>query len=197
MTNAETLNAERIEAVSKPRKVQKNYINNPDFHYALDQYIKSTKEAEKLGKQLPRMSNYIGECFDRLCNKIASRPNFYGYSFKDEMIGDGIENCIMAAGNYNADHPLQNPFGYFTRIIWQAYVRRILKEEKQTYIKLKNFRKNYVDDGIKNEVQNDIDEFIAAFEEKHLTKAKKSAKVKKKSKGLELFLEGADETGDD
>jgi hypothetical protein len=52
------------------------------------------------------------------------------------MIGDGIENCLMYFDNFNPEKS-KNPFAYFTQIIWYAFLRRIDKEKKQTYIKYK------------------------------------------------------------
>ena len=161
------------------------------MQYALEQYMNELNTARKEGKTLPQIPKYIGECYWKLCQKMANRPNFYGYSFKDEMILDGIENCISAIENYNFEHPLKNPFGYFSRIAWRAFLRRIDKEKKQAYIKQKNHQNNYDVDQMytdRHAMKTDTsysDELITSFEKKHLIKTKKKTKVK----GLEKFTE--------
>jgi hypothetical protein len=67
---------------------------------------------------------------------LSQKPNFANYPFKEEMIGDGIENCLMYAHNFNP-RKSKNPFSYFTQIIYFAFLRRIEKEKKQAYVKLK------------------------------------------------------------
>jgi hypothetical protein len=126
------------------RKRGEHYVNNKEFSQAVGDYVRSCREAEKEGKSSPIISRYIGECFLKMSNKIASRPNFFGYSYKDEMIMDGVENCVKAIENYDIEKAaslsksgVANAFGYFTRIIWFAFLRRIQKEKKQQEIKEK------------------------------------------------------------
>jgi len=74
---------------TKP-KAKKNYINNADFMAALMAY----KEAKRLNDNAP-IPNYIGECFMKIAEGLSHKPNFINYTYRDEMIGDGIENCLM------------------------------------------------------------------------------------------------------
>jgi hypothetical protein len=124
------------------RKKGEHYVNNKEFSQAVIDYVKSANKAEAEGKDIPTPSKYIGDCFIKICYKLASRPNFYGYSYKDDMVLDGIENCVKAIGNFDADKAVEksqsgnvNAFGYFTRIVWFAFLRRIQKEKKQQSIK--------------------------------------------------------------
>jgi DNA-directed RNA polymerase specialized sigma24 family protein len=71
--------------------------------------------------------------------------------FKDDMVGDGIENCIQYVHNFNPEKS-SNPFAYFTQIIHYAFLRRIQKEKKQLEIKNKiiersSFSEVFSDDG--------------------------------------------------
>lgn len=119
--------------MKKPRT--KNYINNKDFYAALKTYqdkVKRFNDGELT--KYPDMGDYIGSCFIQLSTKLATKSNFSGYSYKDEMIDDGIENCIVAINSFNPDK-YDNPFAYFSQIIWYAFLRRIDKEKKQSYIK--------------------------------------------------------------
>ena len=115
---------------------KRNYVNNPEFLEAIIAYKKLCSEAEDSGDKRPQIPNYIGHCIYQISTRLASKPNFSGYSYKDEMISDGLENAIQALGNFDPNKS-HNPFAYFTQIIWFAFLRRIQKEKKQTYIKFK------------------------------------------------------------
>jgi DNA-directed RNA polymerase specialized sigma24 family protein len=123
-------------AERKPRK-PRNYVNNKDLLDALIQYQKDCTEAEDAGDPRPRVPDYIGTCIYQIATRLATKPNFSGYSYKEDMISDGIENCLLYINNFNPEKS-QNPFAYFTQIIWYAFLRRIQKEKKQMYIKFKS-----------------------------------------------------------
>lgn len=125
--------------MNKPVKVKKEnkyYVDNKKFYEAMKDYIEKYKEAEKNGTELPRPSNYIGSCIVLIANKLSLLRNFINYSFRDEMISDAIENCMLYLHKFNPDK-YTNPFAYFTQISYYAFIRRIQKEQKQQYIKHK------------------------------------------------------------
>ena len=111
-----------------------HYVNNAEFLAALIEHRKQCDEADIKGTERPRLPNYVGECILKIANHLAYKPNFINYSYRDDMVLDGIENCIMYAHNFNPDKS-SNPFAYFTQIIYYAFLRRIQKEKKQSYIK--------------------------------------------------------------
>lgn len=111
-----------------------HYVNNADFLKAIREYKSLVQDAENVGDPKPRVSNYIGECILKIANHLSYKPNFINYTFRDEMISDGIENCLMYIDNFDPDKS-SNPFAYFTQIIYYAFIRRIQKEKKQTLIK--------------------------------------------------------------
>lgn len=119
------------------RRDKKNYVNNKDLLASLIEYQKKCKEAEDSGDESPRVPNYIGECIYQIATRLATKPNFSGYSYKDDMISDGIENCLQYIHNFDPEKS-SNPFAYFTQIIWYAFLRRIQKEKKQMYIRFKS-----------------------------------------------------------
>jgi hypothetical protein len=170
-----------------------HYINNPDFLKALIDYRDACNLSKEQGKDDPPIPNYIGECFYKIADHLSRKPNFISYSFRDEMIGDGIENCLMYFRNFNPDKS-NNPFAYFTQIIYYAFLRRIQKEKKQLYVKYKATEQfgildefEMFEDGDGNmrqfQLYDNISEFIHTFEE---TKRKKK---ESKLKGLENFIE--------
>jgi|TARA_R100000030_G_scaffold19452_1_gene13744 DNA-directed RNA polymerase specialized sigma subunit len=116
------------------RKRSEHYVNNKEFLAAIVAYRESVQLADIQGKPRPRITNYLGECFLKIATHLSFKPNFVNYMFKDDMISDGIENCVQYINNFNPEKS-QNPFAYFTQIIHYAFLRRIQKEKKQLDIK--------------------------------------------------------------
>lgn len=112
----------------------KHYVNNADFLAAIVQYKTDVKEAEDSGVTKPRIPEYIGECLLKIATKLATNFRFNQYTYKDEMILDGIENCLLYFDNFDPEKS-SNPFGYYSQVIWWAFVRRINKEKKQMVVK--------------------------------------------------------------
>jgi len=187
------LNFMKVKYEKMTEKKPKHYVNNTDFLNALIEYREKCDIAKKEGKQDPQIPNYIGECFLKIAEHLSRKPNFISYSFRDEMIADGIENCLMYFRNFD---PLKskNPFAYFTQIIYYAFLRRIMKEKKQLYVKYKATEQfgildenEMFEDSEGNmrqfELYENISEFIYNFEEN------KKKKKEGKTKGVEKFLE--------
>lgn len=123
-------------AVMTKRKRSQHYVNNKDFLAALIKYREDKEIAEIQGKPKPPIPRYIGECFLKIANHLSFKPNFVNYMFKEDMISDGIENCVQYIHNFNPEKS-QNPFAYFTQIIHYAFLRRIQREKRQLEIKNK------------------------------------------------------------
>jgi hypothetical protein len=119
----------------REKKRSEHYVSNKDFHQALVEYKKLVDEAKEKNLPKPKIPNYIGECFLKIATHLSYKPNFVNYMFKDDMICDGIENCIQYIHNF--DVTKKNPFAYFTQVIYYAFLRRIAKEKKQLEIKTK------------------------------------------------------------
>jgi len=117
---------------------KKNYIDNQEFLKQLKAYQKTKKKAINSGDPIPKIPDDIGICILEIARGLARRPNFSAYTFKEEMISDGIENCFQYIDNFDPKVS-KNPFSYFTQIIYYAFLRRIHSESKQTYVKFKSF----------------------------------------------------------
>ena len=172
------------------RRVKKNYVNNRDFFEALVAYQKLCKEAEDSDDEKPRVPNYIGDCIWQIATRLASKPNFSGYTYKEDMIMDGVENCLLYMHNFNPEKT-ENPFAYFTQIIWYAFLRRIAKEKKQMYVRYKSSQSlianggTYDGDDISLNLNTDVDyinKFIQDYEDKLF---KKKVVLEEDSKGAE------------
>ena len=122
--------------VMTKRKRSEHYVNNKEFLAALIKYREDVEIASLQDKPKPVIPRYIGECFLKIANHLSFKPNFVNYMFKDDMICDGIENCVQYIHNFNPKKS-ENPFAYFTQIIYYAFLRRIQREKRQLEIKNK------------------------------------------------------------
>ena len=123
------------------RKRSEHYVNNKEFLAALIKYREDVEIAKLRDKPKPVIPRYIGECFLKIANHLSFKPNFVNYMFKEDMISDGIENCVQYIHNFNPEKS-QNPFAYFTQIIHYAFLRRIQREKRQLEIKNKILEKS-------------------------------------------------------
>jgi|TARA_Y100000592_G_scaffold54496_1_gene85902 hypothetical protein len=123
------------------RKRSEHYVNNKEFLAALIAYREEREIAEAKGLPRPIIPRYIGECFLKIATHLSFKPNFVNYMFKDDMVSDGIENCVQYIHNFNPEKS-QNPFAYFTQIIHYAFLRRIQREKRQLEIKNKILEKS-------------------------------------------------------
>lgn len=175
-----------------------HYVNNQDLYNAIIAYKAKVTIALIEGKEKPRIPDYIGECIWKIATRLSTKPCFMGYSFREDMIGDGIENCILYFDDYDPEIG-KNPFAYFTQVIYFAFLRRINKEEKNRYIIYKNFQETILNNGheslltdsddnhiLSPVLYDNINEFMRKFEHKEAVK-KEKRKIAKE--GLEKFID--------
>ena len=131
------------------KKKSEHYVNNKELLEAMIVYRSKVAKARELfiekydaeppksgpweGK--PRIPNYLGDCFLKIATHLSYKPNFVNYMFREDMISDGIENCVQYINNFDVERI--NPFAYFTQIVYYAFLRRIQKEKRQMEIKEK------------------------------------------------------------
>ena len=163
------------------------------------EWKKLCKEAEESDEKRPPITNYIGECFMNIAEHLSRKGNFVNYPYREEMVSDGIENCLMYAHNFDPEKS-KNPFSYFTQIIYYAFLRRIEHEKKHLYIKQKTLENFYfegmlaeqaageetrsVNVDLNNEYMNNL---VSTYDKKQEEKKLKS-KIKKET-GLEKFID--------
>ena len=128
-----------------PKAKSEHYVNNKELLHALIVYKNKVKQAQEKGEPKPRITNYLGECFLKIATHLSYKPNFVNYMFREDMISDGIENCVQYINNFDPNKST-NPFAYFTQIIHYAFLRRIQKEKKQMDIKNKILEKTGYDE---------------------------------------------------
>lgn len=127
------------------KKRSEHYVNNKELLEALIVHRQKVANAKEVGLPKPRISNYLGECFLKIATHLSYKPNFVNYMFRDDMISDGIENCVQYIHNFDPNKS-SNPFAYFTQIIHYAFLRRIQKEKKQLEIKSKIIERSGFDE---------------------------------------------------
>ena len=118
------------------KKKPEHYVNNKELLDALIIYKEKVEIAKQKGLPKPQITNYLGECFLKIATQYSYKPNFVNYMYREDMISDGIENCVQYIHNFNPEKS-KNPFAYFTQIIHYAFLRRIQKEKRQMDIKTK------------------------------------------------------------
>ena len=193
----------KTKKAKKTKAKGAHYVDNKKFLAAMVEFKEKCKAAEENEQGQPAISNYIGECFLKIAEHLSYKPNFINYPYREEMTGDGIENCLMYANNFNPEKS-KNPFSYFTQIIYYAFLRRIEKEKKQSYIKYKIlenandgvqrnwFKENYFDT---SKMHNAEEQKQAIYDHFRLNEndiekfTPKKKKKKKKKKNLDVFLE--------
>ena len=190
-------------------KDKPHYVNNKQFSHAVVDYVKLVNEAEANGDPVPKVTNYIAECFLKIAEGLSHKSNFIRYTYREEMVMDAVENCLKAVLNYNIEAATRtgnpNAFAYFTQICYYAFLRRIAKEKKQQDVKFKFIEKAGLEDLIAFSEESGVamdtermfvDELRSRIDKvrhsdtviKDFAKEEKVREKEAKKKGLELFM---------
>ena len=177
------------------KKKNPHYVNNKEFLEAMVAFKETVKEAEDSGGERPVVPIYVADCIMKIATHLSYKPNFVNYTFREEMICDGIENCLQYIKNFNPEKS-KNPFAYFTQIIYYAFIRRIQKEKKQTHVKHRMIEKQeylpYVTmDGDQTNYSVSGFDINVMVPDEAVYKPKKK-ETKDNPKGLENFMETDD-----
>ncbi len=187
-----------------------HYVNNKQFSLEVVAYVKQVEQATANNQPIPKVTNYIAECFLKIAEGLSHKSNFIRYTYREEMVMDAVENCLKAILNYDIEAATRtgtpNAFAYFTQICYYAFLRRIAKEKKQQDLKFKfiesagieNFmhydgedageyhsiERMFVDD-----LRDRIDR-VRGFDNsvKEFAKQEKDKAIDIKKNGLELFM---------
>ncbi len=188
---------EKIKPKTKP-----HYVNNKEFSLAVVDYVKEANLAKSSDTQVPKVTNYIATCFMKISEGLSRRPNFVRYTYREEMVMDGVENCLRAINNYKIETATRtgnpNAFSYFTQICYFAFIRRITKEKKQQDIKFKfiekmgieDFAAMGMDDAGAQQTMAYVDTLRSRIDQIRTKdeKIKEFAKIEKEKEKLELFM---------
>lgn len=175
------------KATIAKKKKPVNYVDNKALYAAMVDYKTRVALAKEHETEKPRVPEFVGECIYKIATHLSTRPNFINYPFREELVGDAIDNCLYYIDNF--DHvKYQNPFAYFTQISWYAFIRRIQKEKKQLYIKQKTYQNARIHGLVNNFQDGDEDsggssqEFGSEYMDDLVTDFETKLKEKKKKK---------------
>jgi DNA-directed RNA polymerase specialized sigma subunit len=152
---------QQVQAAPSTKKAGAHYVDNKKFYEELKKYRESVDQAILEGREKPQISNYLGDCFIKIATHLSYKANFINYTFKDDMISDGIENCLSAADKFDPSKST-NPFAYYTQIVYFAFIRRIQKEKKQQATKYRLIENLDLDDILTSE-DADLNDFSNQF----------------------------------
>lgn len=178
--------------MAKKKKSSSHYISNEDFLKEMIVWKELVNEAKQTDEPIPPVTSYIAECFLEIALNLSKKPNFVNYPFKEDMIGDAVENCLLYCSNFDPEKS-QNPFSYFTQITYYAFLRRIQKEKKQKEVKYKYLRSM--------DTKGDLSQYLKQLgiteEEAEVYDTKEETAVKTTKKKKNLFEDIVDENSID
>ena len=183
-------------------KQRPHYVDNKKFSLAVVEYVETVNEAREADSEIPKVTDYIATCFMKISEGLSHRPNFVRYTYREEMVMDGVENCLRAINNYKIDTATRtgnpNAFSYFTQICFFAFIRRITKEKKQQEIKFRFIEKMGIEDfaamGMDDAGAQQTMEYVDTLRQRidkirvKDDKIKEFAKAEKEKEKLELFM---------
>jgi len=168
---------------------KKHYVDNEKFFLEIKKWKQRVVDAREVDEPDPPSTEFMGECFLKISENLAWRPNFINYTFRDDLVSDGIENCLLYAHNFDPKKS-KNPFSYFTQIIHHAYVRRITKEKKQMHIRYRIIEKEQLKEQLEN-IEDNSHVMVKQFKnylELHDKYAENPQPTKKLKKNLDLSI---------
>lgn len=183
-------------------KQRPHYVDNKKFSLAVVEYVETVNEARETDSEIPKVTDYIATCFMKISEGLSHRPNFVRYTYREEMVMDGVENCLRAINNYKIETATRtgnpNAFSYFTQICFFAFIRRITKEKKQQEIKFRFIEKMGIEDfaamGMDDAGAQQTMEYVDTLRQRidkirvKDDKIKEFAKAEKEKEKLELFM---------
>ena len=155
--------------MARQKRQSIHYVNNAEFSQAVVDYVHTVNEAKANKTVIPKVPDYVAQCFLRIAEGLSHKSNFIRYTYREEMVMDAVENCLKAINNYDIEAATRtgkpNAFAYFTQITWYAFLRRIAKEKKQQDIKMKYLTKSGIENFIDNELAGDdmSNQVVGAF----------------------------------
>ena len=154
--------------MARQKRQSIHYVNNAEFSQAVVDYVHSVNEAKANETVIPKVPDYVAQCFLRIAEGLSHKSNFIRYTYREEMVMDAVENCLKAIHNYNLEAATRtgkpNAFAYFTQITWYAFLRRISREKKQQDIKLRYLSRSGIENFVDNELGDEMSQqVVGAF----------------------------------
>lgn len=116
------------------KKNPKHYIDKEQLFKAVVEQQRINKEAKDNGLSQPQYSDYIGRSIIAICENLAKKGNFAGYSYRSDLVGNAILNIFKYFDKFD-ETKTQNVFAYWTTIAYYSMLQTIKKEKLQQDIK--------------------------------------------------------------
>ena len=135
-----------------PKKKTEHYVNNKELLEALIVYRAKVAESFKENNDgreptkadrsqrwpgKPPITNYLGDCFLKIATHLSYKPNFVNYMFREDMISDGIENCVQYIHNFDPEKS-KNPFAISRRLSTTPFYVEFRKRKSNWILKQKS-----------------------------------------------------------
>jgi len=150
--------------MARQKRASIHYVNNADFSNAVVEYVTRVDKAKASKTEIPKVPDYIAQCFLRIAEGLSHKSNFIRYTYREEMVMDAVENCLKAVLNYDIEAATRtgkpNAFAYFTQITWYAFLRRIAKEKKQQDIKMKYLTNSGIENFLYTEEGDNMGQYV-------------------------------------
>lgn len=105
------------------KRAPRNYLSN---HNILEQL--------RLSKQQGKMNNELAKMIRLLCERYASKGNFSGYTYVEDMMSYALLNICKNWALFD-ETKYDNPFAYYTQYIKNSYIQYLKMEKKQRNIR--------------------------------------------------------------
>ena len=116
----------------------------PFFHYRLDNekqpflvgksHWKGDLDTGEFCRDHGKMTNKLATMFIKLCERYATRSNWRGYTYNEEMRGQALLQLSQIGLQFD-ESKSQNPFAYYTAAITNSFTRVLNIEKKMQNIR--------------------------------------------------------------
>ena len=128
-------------------KQDMNYVKlpfPPFFHYRIDEnktpylvgksHWRGDLETGEFCRDHGTMTNKLAHMFIKLCERYATRSNWRGYTYNEEMRGQALLQLSQIGLQFD-ESKSQNPFAYYTAAITNSFTRVLNIEKKMQNIR--------------------------------------------------------------
>jgi len=116
----------------------------PFYHYRIDEnknaylvgksHWRGDLESGEFCKEHGRMTDKLANMFIKLCERYATRSNWRGYTYNEEMRGQALLQLSQIGLQFD-ESKSQNPFAYYTAAITNSFTRVLNIEKKMQNIR--------------------------------------------------------------
>ena len=128
--------------VLDPKHIRLNFP--PFYHYRIDEnkqpylvgksHWKGDLEHGEFSKDHGQMTRKLATMFIKLCERYATRSNWRGYTYNEEMRGQALLQLSQIGLQFD-ESKSQNPFAYYTAAITNSFTRILNLEKKNQNIR--------------------------------------------------------------